>query len=472
MRTVVLIALGLALSFPLLAQTSINWEDAAAIAPSEFGYTNLRMVLNSEGFPVVLHGKSGADGGLYCTRWNGTEFENPVAITSETGLFINDAEGPRMAVTGDRIAVTYQLSGQWDDGGRIVLSEDGGVTWGDPIPVASEATVDHFMPVPAFDAEMQPWVTVKWGPAPVLEGALFWEAENGGFSVPVNAGEPLDGEAVCECCASMPFSHEGRNYDVVRNNNDNIRDFWVVRTDASGNWSEALDIDPTDWNINSCPASEAETCILGDGTLMAVFMSAGEGGSRVYWSTADLDGWNLLASDRIQPGSTVVENNPSVHADQQHSVVAWERNSGGYDVVVATGSNTAAAPGQWASSSSVVTEEWSGHSRRPVVRIYENTVHLVYQRPQDGTVHYRRGTIDSGANLPSLADPAPLHIASTPEGWRVVQHAGFSWTIHDLGGRMVASGFSPSGTIPFAKKGMHILSIAENSGVSRIQLVR
>ncbi len=472
MRTIILIGFGLLLSFSTTSQTSINWEDAIAVVPSEYGYINLRMVLNSDGSPVILHGKSGTTGGLYCTRWNGVDFDAPVAITSETGLFINDAEGPRMAVSGDRIAVTYQLSGQWATGGRMVLSEDGGATWGTPIPTSPEATEDHFMPVPAFDENQQPWVTVKWGSSPVLEGAQFWDEGSETFLAPVDAGQPMDGDAVCECCASMPFSHDGRNYDVVRNNNSNIRDFWVVRTDVSGSWSEALDIDPTNWSINSCPASEAETCILADGTLLAVFMSAAEGGSRVYWSTADLEAWSLLDSDRIQPGVDQVENNPSVDADGDHSVVAWESNQGGYDILVASGSNSAGGPGAWPDAASVVTEGLSGHSRRPVVRVAGNTVHLVYQRPSEGTFHYRRGTIGASSTLPPLMVNAPLEVSSTPMGWHVSGHTGFHWTVHDLSGRCMASGQSPDGNVSFGETGIYILGITSEMDVQHFKLAR
>lgn len=472
MRTVIAVLSGLIFSASLLAQTSINWGDVWTVAPTEFGYTNLRMVLDTEGNPVILHGKSGSSGGLYCTRWTGTGFGTPVAVTDETGLFINDAEGPRMAVSGNRIAVSYQLSGQWDDGGRVVISEDGGATWGDPVAIAPGATVDHFMPVPAFDENQEPWVTVKWGSTPVLEGAQFWDTANAAFLPPVNAGAAMDGEAVCECCASTPFSHEGRNYDVVRNNNNNIRDFWLMRTDESGEWSEALDIDPTDWNINSCPASEAETCILGDGSLMALFMSAGEGGSRVYWSTADLEGWTLTGSDRIEPGTNHVENNPTVDADQDHSVVAWEKNQGGYDIMVATGSNSASAPSEWLASSNAVTEDLSGHSRRPVVRVNGNTVHLVYQRPSEGTAHYLQGTIVAGTNTVLQMETAPLEIAPTSEGWWVSEATGFTWNVHDLGGRLMASGLSPDGHIPFSGKGLYIVSVAHNNLVCKVKLAR
>ena len=94
------------------AQT-IVWEDPIEVAPAEFGLNNLRMELDANGLPIILHGKTGSSGGLYCTRSNGDGFDAPVQITQETGLFINDSEGPRMAVDGDLVIVGYQISGQW-----------------------------------------------------------------------------------------------------------------------------------------------------------------------------------------------------------------------------------------------------------------------------------------------------------------------------------------------------------------------
>ena len=170
------------------SQTSIVWDAPVASVPSEFGYINLRMELDAAGNPVILHEKSGSEGGLYCTRWNDGTLGTPTAVTSETGIFINDAEGPRMAASGNRIAVAYQISGQWDTGGRVVISEDGGATWGNPIPTSPDATEDHFMPVPAFDGDQNPWITVKWGTNPVLEGGQFWDGTTGTFMPAADIG--------------------------------------------------------------------------------------------------------------------------------------------------------------------------------------------------------------------------------------------------------------------------------------------
>ena len=447
--------LALLFSTSISAQT-IVWEDPIEVAPSEFGLNNLRMELDADGLPIILHGKTGANGGLYCTRSNGDGFDAPVQITSETGLFINDSEGPRMAVQGNQVVVGYQISGQWAQGGRTVRSTDGGVTWGDPVAIAPDATEDHFMPTPAFDSDGQPWVAVKWGTNPTLEGILSWEG--GAYGAAVDGGSAFPGGVACECCASMPFEHDGRLYNAVRINDNNTRDFHLARTDEDGAWSESLDIDPTNWTLNSCPASEAEVAMLGDGTLAFVYMSAAEGGSRTYWSTVDPETWSLTGSDRIAPMFEFVENHPSVDADGSVCVAAWERNDGGYDIVVGAGGNDLYGPLSWGTSGYPVTEGLSGHSRKPVIRTDGEVVHLVYQRPSEGVIHYLRGYVQPGAVAESESNG--WRCVTQEEGWTVVgSPLPMKWILYDALGRELRSGLSRDGRIPASFRGAGILDV-------------
>ena len=451
-----------ALLLPFLTLSSqsqtIVWDDPIELAPSEFGLSNLRMELDADGLPIILHGKTGSNGGLYCTRSNGNGFEAPVQITQETGLFINDSEGPRMAVQGNQVVVGYQISGQWAQGGRTVLSTDGGMTWGEPVAISPGATEDHFMPTPAFDAEGNPWVAVKWGNTPTLEGILSWNGETEAYGEAVDGGSAFPGGIACECCASMPFEHEGRLYNAVRINDDNTRDFHLARTDESGAWTESMDIDLTDWTINACPASEAEVAKLGDGTLAFVFMSAAEGGSRTYWSVVDPELWGLIGSDRIAPELESVENHPSIAADGEHCIGAWERNDGGYNIWVGVGPNDEQGPANWHWTQDNVTAALSGHSRKPVVRIHGNTVHLVYQRPSEGLIHYRKGTV-----TPETVDETNTEswsCAPFEHGWQVKgSPLPFAWSLYDALGRTIQSGTSSDGRIQDSFRGAGILDV-------------
>jgi hypothetical protein len=449
----------------------ISWSELVALDASEFGYTNLRMELDADGHPILLHGKSGSNGGLYCTRWNGSSFDAPVQVTAETGLFINDSEGPRMAVSGNKVAVGYQISGQWATGGRVVLSEDGGQTWGEPIPVSPGATEDHFMPVPAFDASDNPWVALKWGNAPALEGVLNWNASTGGFSAAVDASAEIPGDAVCECCASMPFLLDGRQYNLVRNNNNNIRDFQLARTDTYGAWTGSLDVDETDWLINSCPASEAEVAVLGDGQIAAVFMSAAGDGARTHWSTIDPEAWTLSGTDRIDPGQDFTENNPSIDADADFAVVAWERNDGGYDIITAVGSNDAAGMAQWPLQTTNATADLSGHSRRPVIRTAGGVVHLVYQRSSGNEIHYRSGTV--GTSGLDATPTVEWTCRPTASGWRIDGLSGAcQWKLLDWSGRVLNSGRSQNGTIETGRWNAGLLEIQTEKSRKTFKVIR
>lgn len=438
---------------------AIEWEDPIEVATSEYGQNNLRMELDSEGLPIVLLGMTGPDGGLYSTRWNGLQFDTPVPITQETGLFINDSQGARMAVYENEVLVSYQISGAWAQGGRTTRSVDSGQNWLEPVSIAPEAIEDHFMPAPAFDENGLPWVAVKWGINPVLEGVLRWDeatqsygpAEDGGFSFP--------GGIACDCCASMPFEHEGVLYNAVRINNNNTRDFHLARTDASGQWSESLDIDPTNWILGSCPASKTEMALLGDGQFVFVFMSGAEGGSRTYWSIVNPDSWSLSGSDRIQPGNDFIENNPSVAAHGDHCVSAWERNDGGYDIVVGISENTGDGMAAWANSNDVVTSSLNGHSRRPVIRIHNNTVHLVYQRPSEGIVHYRRGTVVA-SDVPTEVSSMSWTCQRREFGWLIHGcDTPFEWTLFNAVGQIIDSGKSADSMVQSTETGWGILEI-------------
>lgn len=460
MRTLFPLLLSCWFMGPNAAAQSIEWSAPYVVAASEYGYNNLRMELDANGHPLVLHGKPGNTGGLFCTRWNGVGFDAPVAVTADAGLLINDGEGPRMAIQGDQVAVGYQIAGQWATGGKVVLSADGGVSWGEPSPIAPSAALDHFMPVPAFGEDGHPWVAMKWGSNPVLEGIQRWDPTSGAYLPAVAANGAMPGNEVCECCASMPFHHGGRDYNAVRNNDNNLRDFWLARTDENGDWSEAIDVDPTDWFFNACPESEAEYALTNENDILLVYMSAGEGNSRVYWSLVNTNEFSLTASDRIQPNSENLENHPSVSASAVGVCAAWEQNDGGYDIWT----SLSESPENWADEAQMVTSELSGHSKKPVIRAHNGTLHLVYQRPSEGVIHYRVGTPVSTSVI-SVNTP-DWSCLPTPTGWNITGLTeAAKWQLFDTLGKPLSGGISLDGTIPSAHRGMGFLHIV--SGYKR-----
>lgn len=442
----------------LIAQGSLGFfpvGEPMDVASSDFGNKSIGLVTNSSDELVLCFGGSGH---LYVCKWDNTSqaFTEPTAIDPEENIFMSDSEGPQMAAYGDDITLTYMLSGDWDTGARSVSSHDGGVTWGAPVSMVPEATTDHFMPCVGMDPDGDPFAGVKVGTNSVYEGIL--KSNDGGTSwLPaVNASEAVNGDAVCECCPSLPFWGNGRYYDLVRNNNNNVRDFWLLGSDDGVNWDTAVDMDPIDWVINSCPASGPTVCgPLPDGSWRAAFMNGGgvTGQSRVYVSSMDLEANNgagaLLGTVPVTVNQfeNATQNNPTMDLWSPQNgdpiiALAWEQNSGGYDVQLAVSNGTTLTD-----IAVNLTGEWSGQHRRPQLAFTGTddmpTLHLVWQNSSDGTVKYLKGGIEipfdvrepHALPLPACKTTSTGVILNLPESWSTGD-----WTLWDVQGRHVSQG--------------------------------
>lgn len=261
-------------------QAQIIWEFAEPldVAESDYGNKCPRLVLDASGNPVVFMGKSN-DGLYVVTSENGT-FNTPQAIPTDPGIFLSDSEGPDVAKWGNTIGLAYQISGQWMTGAQFMRSDDGGLTWSDSYPIAPIATEDHFMPIPAFDDQGNPFVGLKLGSGNSAEEGVL-RSQDGGITwgsaqtASVAAGNGI----ACDCCPSRTLFGNGRYYSIYRRNNNNIRDMWLVSSEDGTDWDQQLDLDPTDWQLNACPATGASSEWLPDGRLASAFMSAGSGSS-------------------------------------------------------------------------------------------------------------------------------------------------------------------------------------------------
>lgn len=448
---------------------------AIEVADGDFGNLSPRMVLNAAGEPVVFFGSSGA---YRCATWNAavSAFNAPVTLV-ESGVFLSDSEGPRVASHGDTVIVTYMISGDWNTGARGLVSLDAGATWSDPFPLtAPNATVDHFMPVPAFDDSGIPFAGIKVGDAPdVFEGILRpMEAFTGPWLDPVSSSDEADGDAVCECCPSAPFFASGRYWNIVRNNNGNVRDMWLLGSEEGDptNWPIAVDIDPTDWVIGGCPATGASVAgPTANGEHWAAFMSAGgDGGqARVYLARMDLETFppaaleTGLASPTQFTNST--QNHPSLSATSDLIALVWEQNTAGYDIYLSLSDPGGSGLFDGALN---LTESLGGQHRMPTVQIAGGTVHLIWKNSMTGAVHYLRGATSGQAVLespfassqPRIQGRSADHIQlDLPDLW-----LGGEYFIRDLGGRLVATDRLTTPTIPLPTGPSFILQLVNPAG--------
>ena len=451
----------------VFAQPTMTWDSPIDVSSQEFGNRCIRIALNQAGNPMVLHGKTGDNAGLYLSIMEDGIFGNPIQIVSETNIYlVGESEGPRMAVYENRVAVSYQIFGEWATGGHVVISEDDGYTWGEPYAIAPTATEDHFMPHVAFNDEGLPWVAVKLGVNPTEEGILHFNTDLDAFDPAISGSTATPG--VCECCPSNAFGYEGMYYNVVRTNGDNLRDFWITTSSDGVNWDNAIDIDETDWVINACPASGTSSTVMEDGTLISAYMAA-PNGSRVYWSSTNLSAFTFLETGQIDPGNTSSENHPSISSSGDWLVAAWERNSGGYNVMVAISD---AGPQALEMSVMNVTEGLSGHNRYPSVVYDGEYIHLAYQNAMNGVVHYLKGEISGTSKVEGVEfKENPWTITAHESGW-ILRGEDASYTLYDLSGQALEMGeFLNELHVPNNNKAM-ILHVRNSHQVNSFKLVK
>ena len=451
----------------VFAQPTMTWDSPIDVSSQEFGNRCIRIALNQAGNPMVLHGKTGDNAGLYLSIMEDGIFGDPIQIVSETNIYlVGESEGPRMAVYENRVAVSYQIFGEWATGGHVVISEDDGYTWGEPYAIAPTATEDHFMPHVAFNDEGLPWVAVKLGVNPTEEGILHFNTDLDAFDPAISGSTATPG--VCECCPSNAFGYEGMYYNVVRTNGDNLRDFWITTSSDGVNWDNAIDIDETDWVINACPASGTSSTVMEDGTLISAYMAA-PNGSRVYWSSTNLNAFTFLETGQIDPGNTSSENHPSISSSGDWLVAAWERNSGGYNVMVAISD---AGPQALEMSVMNVTEGLSGHNRYPSVVYDGEYIHLAYQNAMNGVVHYLKGEISGTSKVEGVEfKENPWTISAHESGW-VLRGEDASYTLYDLSGQALEMGeFLNELHVPNNSKAV-ILQVRNSHQVNSFKLVK
>ena len=467
MKTIITLGMFCLAFCTVIAQPTMTWESPIDVSSEEFGNKCIRIALNQAGNPMVLHGKTGDNAGLYLSIMEDGIFGDPIQIVTETNIYlVGESEGPRMAVYENRVAVSYQIFGEWATGAFVVISEDDGHTWGEPYAIAPTATEDHFMPHVAFNDDGLPWVAVKLGVNPTEEGILHYNSDLDAFDPAISGSIATPG--VCECCPSNAFGHEGMYYNVVRTNGDNLRDFWLTASSDGVNWDNAIDIDETDWVINACPASGTSSTVMEDGTLISAYMSA-PNGSRVYWSSVDLSAFTFLETGQIDPDNTSSENHPSISSSGDWLVAAWERNSGGYNVMVAVSD---AGPQALEMSVVSVTEGLSGHNRYPSVVYDGEYIHLAYQNAENGVVHYLKGEISGTSQVVGVEiEENPWTISSNESGW-ILRGEDASYTLYDLNGRTLEMGeLSNELRIPINTQPM-ILQLNSDNHVKSFKLVR
>lgn len=219
---------------------------------------------------------------LRFARWDGTEWSEPRQVMERTGLFVNWADFPSMAVMADGTLAAHWLQrsgpGPYAYDVRIALSRDGGASWSDDIvPHRDGVQTEHgFVSLfPVGDGLSAVWLDGRempdGGPMALRSTTISRDGELGEEVV-------LD-PMVCDCCQTGAAVATSGPVVVYRGRTDGeIRDILVTRF-ADGEWSTPRTVHDDRWMIPGCPVNGPAIAADGDRVVVAWFTGAPDRGA-------------------------------------------------------------------------------------------------------------------------------------------------------------------------------------------------
>jgi hypothetical protein len=334
------------------------------------------------------------------------EFSTPNHIPFE-GLNPNlwgGSLGPNMASQGNHVYVTFEVYG---DAIYVIHSADAGLTWDNPIPAFIPPTGRRAtIPIVTVDPDGHPliaYVNTDASEKDAYYGMVKSTDFGQSFLDEVNVSENAAGFEVCECCnGHISVDSNGDVYVAFRNNNNNLRDNWLVRsTDGGATFASAFDVDETDWMINACPSNGPHFSISDDQVTTTFYSGSGTAGAGVYYST--------FTPSTSEVGPTIAlpvvdntfstQNRPRVAGNGDTIAVIWqEYTNNAWDIAMSI--STTGAEGLL-DNPFLLTSFPSSQQFGSMV-FDGDAFHIVYEDSETGTLLYQNVSLGS-VNVKEIA---------------------------------------------------------------------
>lgn len=387
------------LSLYLPAQTFVQWSDSIVVATTALPITSPRISLLKDGTPLVTWGTSGNPSQIWCTRFENEAFSAPVSVVQDPDVpTLFGFGGYDVAVSDSQVFIVFE---QLQKGIYLTHSDNGGLTFGGSSLVQGPIAGGYAtLSTVAVDGTGNPLVSyIRYKNEASYE---VRRSNDGGFNFldPVTANAPVPGGAVCECCLSDLVTSGDSVWILFRNNNQNLRDIWVSRSsDLAATFDTAIDVDATDWLLNTCPIAGPRMARSGD-SLITVWMSRGAGIERVYLSTLH-PGTMQLGQQFSFPSSDTqtVQLLPDVAASGDTIGVVYLEKSR----EILFHYSTTGTQGLASQSTRFAIPN---HTLQYPSLAYRNGVfHLIYADPNIDQLLYRRGILTQGS---LVKEPVPF----------------------------------------------------------------
>ena len=268
-------------------------------------------------------------------------------IASGRDWFVNWADTPHVIALGDGSLWAHWLrrngSGTYDYGIALVRSDDGGVTWSDPIRVEPDGAKNDYgfvamwaqargmLGIAWLDSRQKPVSTAGGHAAHAHHGhgdaRMMLRAATFPATGERSAEWPLD-TSTCDCCTtSVAQSARGPVLVYRGRSDDEIRDTRLVRFE-DGRWTAPRDVHADGWKFAGCPVNGPAVAAHGNEVWVAWYTEA-DGKPSLRLARSGDAGDTFAAPLRVAEGEGVL-GRAAIAIDAGKAWLAWlaERDGG------------------------------------------------------------------------------------------------------------------------------------------------
>ena len=367
----------------------------------ELGLNRPRIIVDEDGFPIIMW-TSFNDNKIYISKFNGSEFNEPVSVLPENFTFYgNQNYGPEIDCRGNTIAIVFHNTSDQINNIYIIYSLDSGINFSEPIKIIEDQNSiegagihinSYGLPIITYE-NLSPTGEVNQlvGFGEFIDnfpGVIF---EDFKIADALTEGDP------CECCLGNIASDDQNLVFTFRNNINNIRNmFACTYNNLTESFNEGFSIDNYNQSLSVCPTEGPKSFIAND-YLITSFKSYAYSPARIITTYSDLENNVLLNESVVDWGQGFgVQSLPEIAGNDSLYAVVWkEFRYYNFDVFISLfntpGSNNEQ---NFSSSISISSSEINSQTANDFtsvdLSIYNDQFHIVYLDYNDDIIYYRQ----------------------------------------------------------------------------------
>ena len=427
---------------------NLIWSQPIEVASGVSASLRPRIALDIHDNPIVIFAQNANPNQLYKTKFNNNAFE-PIVNLATASPYVSSAAGPEIAFADDIIYISFEDE---NEGVYMLKSINGGNTFSDTVRVDNvhnKAVLPNvniksdFNPLLSFTRVNSSWTQINQVVSNSIDGGQTFLQDVSASVITPN--QP------CECCFSKVVSEGNTQVSIFRNNDNNVRNFYAsVSNDGGQSFSDYLEIDLLDWNLNACPDAGPDA-YLKNGKLFITYRSGSLGPNRVFVARVDL---NSLSVEQVTPvdealSSSMSQKYPDIAGDESNVGVVWMDNRSMLNDCFFSYSTDGFD--SWSTPLFISDSSLMVQFVEPDVAYRNNKFHFVYRNQNQNIILYRTAELQNTSSL--IDDVFNLEINDS----KIQLSEHLNYQLFDVSGKLIQNGFESTLDISGLSKGLYLL---------------